>query len=125
MNKEEKMIRIQALEQQAAEVQLRMEEISRAVAENQLTLAALEELEKNARTFSAIGSGVYVKTRVDDAENVLMSLGEDVLAEYPVGKVKEKLKQAQEKLEEDLRQLSALYSRIREEYSELLREEGA
>ena len=122
LNDQEKIMRLRALEQQAAEVQARMEEVARAVEENQATLAALNELEKNARTFSAIGSGVYVKTRVEDPENVLASVGENVLVEIPVQEARKKLEKAGQDLENGMRQLAELQARIRAEYARIMEE---
>ncbi len=117
MNEKEAMMRY--MEQQAGEVQARIEQLLAAVMENETVINALPEIKKGAESFSALGSGVFVKTKISDDSRVLLNLGADVLAEYSVKDTEERLKKIQENLKQDLEKLNAVMTKIKADYARI------
>ena len=124
MNEEEKQMRLQVLEQQAAEVHARIHELENAINEVRMVSDSLKELKKNASMLSHVGAGVYLKTRLEDENTVILSLGDGIMAQYDVQTAMQKLNDMVKKLEEELQKQNEVYKNLGMEYARLTGQTG-
>jgi prefoldin alpha subunit len=125
------------MEQNAAELQSRINMTNAALTElrvSSMTLKGLEKEKENTQLFVPIGGGSYVKARLGSAETVIVGIGADVAVEKSVKEAKEELEariaeleKTRDALGQQFNQLVGIIQENRgklESLSAKLREEG-
>ncbi len=119
---QEAVVKIRAIEQQVPTLQRNIEELNKILIETATALNTLQEvmkLEKEQNTKTPIGSGVFINSKVNKQEKVLMEVGEGVIVEKPIKEAIASLEKRQESIQENLEQMSASLQKMEEEYLEL------
>ena len=117
-NKEDasKMLEYQLLNQQFGQLQQQLQSLNHQLEELELLGSDLSELkdQKEAKTFSSLGGGIFIETEIKKSDSVLLSVGSNVLVKKKkedairiIGKQKEDLNRIKAQLENEVNKFNS------------------
>jgi len=100
--KQQKMIQLQILAQQAEQIRMQLGNMEEQMDSLRRLSESLEHVEKEKldnEMFSPLSSGVYVKTILKDTNEVLVAVGANVFVKKSIKETKDLLKEQEKKME--------------------------
>ncbi len=129
---QKRYVEFQAISQHLNQMQQQLMLMHQQIVELTNLSNSLEDLEKvktPAKTYSQLGSGIYVEGELKNSKKVLVNVGSDVIVPKTVSESKDMinkqlndLKSLAEKLEFDMSQLIAHSQNLQQELTEMSRE---
>ena len=116
--KQGKIIAYRAYGARVQELSKQAQTLSALLNENAAASTALDNL-PSQQTFFPLGSGVLVKAKVVDTQNVVVELGARTLAEKSVGDAKKLLEERRKQIEESIQKTNAEAQRLTAEMKKI------
>jgi prefoldin alpha subunit len=110
-----KMLEYQLLSQQFGQLQQQLQMLSQQFEELETLSTDLTSLkgQKDAKTFSSLGGGIFVETEIKESDSVLLSVGSNILVKKDkeeaikiINKQKEELNKIKAHLENEINKLN-------------------
>lgn len=109
---QQKYMEFQLLEQELMQMEKQIMMVQQQIMELRALTQNLEEI-KNVKPgteiFSQLGAGIFVKSKVEDTKNILLSLGADTAVTKTSDEVKETIKK-------QIEQMESIFNRMQEEF---------
>jgi len=119
---QEAVIKIKAIEQQVPTIQQNIEALSKILIETATAINTLKEitkLEKETITKTPIGSGVFINSKVEKQEKVLIEVGEGVIVEKSIDEIIKTLEARKKDINENIEKLTQTIVQMEKDYYEL------
>ena len=119
---QEKAMKIQVLGRQAQEMERQLGEIDKRIDELNIIQESLEELKgnKDAEMLVPFGSGVLLKAKLVDDQNVLVNIGSDVITKKTITQANKTLKEQVESIDQVRKKLEKDLAALKQEISKQL-----
>ncbi|MBT3464597.1 prefoldin subunit alpha [archaeon] len=95
-HKQELYSELQMLDQQIKQVQVHMEKLDEQLAEIvsvNVILEDIKDVKKGTETMVPIANGVYIKTKIEDTDDLLVNVGANTIVSKKIPEVKEMILQ--------------------------------
>ena len=119
---QEAVIKIRAIEQQVPTIQKNIEALNKILIETATAINTLKEitkLKKETNTKTPIGSGVFIKSKVEKQEKVIIEVGEGVMVEKETSQVIETLQKRQKDIQDNIEKMQLSMQSMEKDYTEL------
>lgn len=100
-NLQEKVIELNVLDSRLKEIQQQIQVIDQQLMELQILEKNIDELKKvkkNSETLSSLGPGVFIKSRIENNEEIFIDIGSKIIAKKTAEEAKELVKKRTEQI---------------------------